>query len=542
MNKSRVRIISINSVIALAVVGVVWWGWSALHPAPAKVSAQAAIVSVGDVQSTVSASGTVISPGDVGVSPTVSGLITAINVSVGQHVTAGTVMATLQNNTQLNALNAAKAALASAQINFQQAVTAVATARDNATQNAISYQQTIDTAKKTLSDAQANIALKQAGYAYTLQQAASTLKTATDTYNSYSSFYGPSGYNIAYCQSLVTINSNCTTLMNDYTSMTNAQAAYNNAVSTNTINVNSDSSTITTDQLALANAITAQTNGVKKDQAAITSAQASLDLLKASDGINVANPEAADFTVQQAALSIAQQNYDATFVKAPVTGDVASISATVGAQAPTASSSTIGSVSGFIVLTNVSSLEVKSGFSESDEAKLKVGQAATISFTALSNVNATGHIASIDLLPTTSSGATTYNVYIAIDGSVPGLKPGMTATPTIIVGDAPNVLQVSSQAVTVRGTRATVNVMTTKNGQTVLTPTPVVIGLQGDSSDQIISGVKAGTKLAIRTATASVGSNGFPSVTGGGLGGIGGVAVGGGGGGGGRAGGGGFGG
>ena len=58
MNKSRVRIISINSVIALAVVGVVWWGWSALHPAPAKVSAQAAIVSVGDVQSTVSASGT----------------------------------------------------------------------------------------------------------------------------------------------------------------------------------------------------------------------------------------------------------------------------------------------------------------------------------------------------------------------------------------------------------------------------------------------------------------------------------------------------
>ena len=77
---------------------------------------------------------------------------------------------------------------------------------------------------------------------------------------------------------------------------------------------------------------------------------------------------------------------------------------------------------------------------------------------------------------------------------------------------------------TVRGTRATVNVMTTKNGKTVLTPTPVVIGLQGDSSDQIISGVKVGTKLAIRTATASVGSNGFPSVTGGGLGGIGGVA------------------
>jgi multidrug efflux pump subunit AcrA (membrane-fusion protein) len=538
MNKSRVRILAINSVIALAVVGVGWWGWSALHPAPAKVSAQAAIVSLGDVQSTVSASGTVISPGDVGVSPTVSGLITAINVSTGQHVTAGTTMATLQNNTQLNALNSAKAALQSAQINFQQSVTAVATARDTAAQNLITYQQAVDTAKKALSDAQANIALKQSGYSYTLSQAQQTLTQAKAVYDSYVGFYGPSGFTYTYCQSLININSNCTTLINDYNSWQSALAAYNNAMNTNTINVNSDSSTVSADQLSLANAISAQTNGIKKDQAAITSAQNSLELLKASDGVNVANPEAADFTVQQAALSIAQQNYDATFVKAPVTGDVASISAAVGANAPTASSSTIGSVSGFIVLTNVSSLEIKSGFSESDEAKLKVGQAATISFTALSNVNATGHIASIDLLPTTSSGATTYNVYIAIDGAVPGLKPGMTATPTIIVGDAPNVLQVSSQAVTVRGTRATVNVMTTKNGATVLTPTPVVIGLQGDSSDQIISGVKVGDKLAIRSATSTVASNGFPSVTGGGLGGLGGV----GGGGAGRAGGGGFGG
>jgi multidrug efflux pump subunit AcrA (membrane-fusion protein) len=538
MNKSRVRILAINSVIALAVVGVGWWGWSALHPAPAKVSAQTAIVSLGDVQSTVSASGTVISPGDVGVSPTVSGLITAINVSTGQHVTAGTTMATLQNNTQLNALNSAKAALQSAQINFQQSVTAVATARDTAAQNLITYQQAVDTAKKALSDAQANIALKQSGYSYTLSQAQQTLTQAKAVYDSYVGFYGPSGFTYTYCQSLININSNCTTLINDYNSWQSALAAYNNAMNTNTINVNSDSSTVSADQLSLANAISAQTNGIKKDQAAITSAQNSLELLKASDGVNVANPEAADFTVQQAALSIAQQNYDATFVKAPVTGDVASISAAVGANAPTASSSTIGSVSGFIVLTNVSSLEIKSGFSESDEAKLKVGQAATISFTALSNVNATGHIASIDLLPTTSSGATTYNVYIAIDGAVPGLKPGMTATPTIIVGDAPNVLQVSSQAVTVRGTRATVNVMTTKNGATVLTPTPVVIGLQGDSSDQIISGVKVGDKLAIRSATSTVASNGFPSVTGGGLGGLGGV----GGGGAGRAGGGGFGG
>ena len=220
--------------------------------------------------------------------------------------------------------------------------------------------------------------------------------------------------------------------------------------------------------------------------------------------------------LQPATSALAQKNFDAAVVRAPVSGTVASISATVGQNAPTASSSTVGSVSGFIVLTDVTALQVTASFSEADAAKLVSGQPTSYTFSALSNVSATGKLLSVDLLPTVSSGATSYKATFTIDSKVPGLKPGMTVTATVLTGAAYNVLQVASQAVTTRGNGSFVNVIITKNGADVITRTPVVIGLKGDSADQILSGVTAGTKVVLRsTTTSSVSSNGFPATTGG---------------------------
>ena len=90
----------------------------------------------------------------------------------------------------------------------------------------------------------------------------------------------------------------------------------------------------------------------------------------------------------------------------------------------------------------------------------------------------------------------------------------MTATVTDLTAAVSNVLQVPSSAVTVRGTGAYVNVVSGSGTSQVLTRTPVTIGLQGDSSVQILSGIKAGTKVALAASKSSVGSNGFPSVGG----------------------------
>ena len=152
--------------------------------------------------------------------------------------------------------------------------------------------------------------------------------------------------------------------------------------------------------------------------------------------------------------------------------------------------------------------------------------------------NATGDakVASVALLPTTSSGATTYTVTFQLTGKIAGLKPGMTATATVTVADSPNAISVTSRAVTTRGSGSFVNVVTTVKGKQVETPTPVVVGIVGDSSDEILSGLKVGELVALPSVVSSSSSlTGVPST-------LGAAGLGGGGFGGGRAGGGGFGG
>jgi len=532
MNKSRIRILVVNLVIVLIAAGIGYWGWSSLHPKAAAVATQTTTASIADVQSTVSASGTVLSPGDVGVSPSVSEPITNIYVKVGQHVTAGTLMATLNNVTLLDSLNQAKATLATQQITFNSDKQAIANAQLNVANqtslnatNATTYQASVDAAQQKLSLDQTTAQQNVAVYASNVATAKASLDNANLNYNNYEGLYGPSGITLSFCQSINTINANCTTLISDWNAVQSAQTAYNNSLITQSQSLAKDQATITSDQAALTSAQTNQSLNLKKDaqslvsaQNAVVTAQNQYDLFKAQNGIDSDTPAATDFQVAQSAIGVAQNNYNQAFIKAPVTGDVASISAVVGQVAPTNTVSTIGSVSGFIVLTNVAGLEVSAGFSESDAAKIQPGEEVSYSFTALPNANATGKVVSVNLLPTTSQSATTYTAYFSIDGTVAGLKPGMTATVSVLVKDAPNALSVIPSAVTTSGnsTGATsngiVNVVTKKNGQQVLTPTPVVIGLVGDSLDQILSGIKTGDVLAIKTSTAAVSSNGFPSV------------------------------
>ncbi len=532
MNKSRIRILIVNLVVVLIAAGVGYWGWSSLHPKAAAVAAQTTTASVADVQSTVSASGTVLSPGDVGVSPSVSEPITNIYVKVGQHVTAGTLMATLNSVTLLDSLNQAKAQLATEQITFNSDKQAISNAQLNVAQqislnatNEATDQTNVSTAQQTLTNDQTTAQQNVAVYASNVATAKAALDAANLNFNNYEGLYGPSGITVPFCESIDTINSNCTQLISDNSAVNSAQTQYNNSLITQTQSLAKDQQTIIKDQAAIASAQTTQSINIKKDAAslvsaqnAVVSAQNQFDLFKAQNGIDSDTPAATDFQVAQSAIGVAENNYNQAFIKAPVTGDVASISAVVGQVAPTTTVSTIGSVSGFIVLTNVAGLEVSAGFSESDAAKIKPGEEVSYSFTALPNANATGKVISINLLPTTSQSATTYTVYFSIDGTVTGLKPGMTSTVQVLVNDAPNALSANPQAITTSGnaTGATstgiVNVVTMKAGKQVLTPTPVVLGLVGDSLDQIISGVKAGAVLAIKSSASSVSSSGFPSV------------------------------
>jgi multidrug efflux pump subunit AcrA (membrane-fusion protein) len=216
----------------------------------------------------------------------------------------------------------------------------------------------------------------------------------------------------------------------------------------------------------------------------------------------------------QIALANARTALRKTTLRAPIAGVVASVDGSVGTQTSgggntvlvSSSSSSSGSGSGsssgsssFVTLTQTSGMQVLASFSETDASKLRVGQPATVTVDALPNTQLAAHVLAIASSATTSSSVVTYDVTFALDGTNSQLKPGMTANVDVIVGEADNVVHVPTAAVRGSGRNATVTVV--RNG--VEQSVPVVVGLQGDSSTAILSGLEAGDTIVLPTVSIS---------------------------------------
>jgi hypothetical protein len=160
--------------------------------------------------------------------------------------------------------------------------------------------------------------------------------------------------------------------------------------------------------------------------------------------------------------------------------------------------------------------------SESEVGNVKVGQIATVTVEALENSKLAAHVREVAILSTSTSGAVSYDVTFQLDQLDPGLKPGMSATAEVVVKQ--------EEGVNVPTTAITAGAVTViENGKQVRRR--VVTGLKGNSSTIILSGLKAGEKVALPVAT-STGSSTARGGTGvsrlGGLAGAGGLGGGGG--------------
>jgi multidrug efflux pump subunit AcrA (membrane-fusion protein) len=152
----------------------------------------------------------------------------------------------------------------------------------------------------------------------------------------------------------------------------------------------------------------------------------------------------------------------------------------------------------------------------------------------LANVELSGTVSGVSPSSTVSSNVVTYDVTISLKDPPSSVKVGMTANVSVITASKSDVMELPSAAVTTTGTTSTVT--TLENGKE--TAHPVVVGLVGSSTTQILSGVSIGEVVVEPTVSVSAGA----ATTGAGTAGGGGVLGGGGGPGGGGLGGGGLGG
>ncbi|MFI5009823.1 MAG: efflux RND transporter periplasmic adaptor subunit, partial [Solirubrobacterales bacterium] len=171
--------------------------------------------------------------------------------------------------------------------------------------------------------------------------------------------------------------------------------------------------------------------------------------------------------------------------------------ASSGASSSSSSSGTSGSSStGFIVLVDTRDMQVVVPLSESDVTKVKAGQAATVTVNALPNTKLAARVASVALLSTTSSGVVSYDVTLNLEQDESGLRPGMTASAQIVVAQAEDAVNVTSSALSGRGSAQTVTVI--RNGKGVRQA--VITGLVGDSTTQILSGLSPGDQVSVPIA------------------------------------------
>jgi macrolide-specific efflux system membrane fusion protein len=322
---------------------------------------------------------------------------------------------------------------------------------------------------------------------------------------------------------------------------------------------------LATDKANVTDSTTKQQSAIAQGKQSVQSAtqqvaNAKLQVTSATLGVTVKQaPPTASMTAQlessivqaETTLETAQKTLSQTTLRAPVGGTVASVNgilgqsvsggglasatsntstATTGTGSSTGSSSGSSS-SGFVTLIGLSSMQVNAAFAESDVAKLAVGQPATVTVSALGGAQLAAHIAAVNPVASSSSSVVQYTVTFALDRANKQLKPGMTAGVSVTVAEKDNVVQVPTAAVTGTGRAARVTVQKDGVSQAV----PVVAGLAGDSSTEIVSGLAVGQTYVISTTVARTTATGTGTAAptgpraGGGLGGLGGGGFGGGG-------------
>lgn len=209
----------------------------------------------------------------------------------------------------------------------------------------------------------------------------------------------------------------------------------------------------------------------------------------------------------QAQVANAQESLAATVLRAPFGGTISAVNGLVGTTV--GSGGTGNNATAFMTIIDFSRPLVQVGFSESDASKVRLGQPATLTVSALPSVQLAAHVVALDTTSTLVSNVVTYYATLQLDRTDTGVKPGMTVNATVITSKADDVLHVPTAAVRGTGGTGTVTVVDAKGVQSQVT---VTTGIQGDDSTAILAGLTEGQTVV--AGTASTTSSSTPATTG----------------------------
>jgi multidrug efflux pump subunit AcrA (membrane-fusion protein) len=397
--------------------------------------------------------------------------VKSVTVAAGQAVKAGDVLATADATTADLDVVVAEANLASAKARL-----ASDKAGLSATDKAAARLQ-VTQANQSLSQAQASYSSTVAQNRLKLSQAQAAVNRALSSYNTAKREKQPSSA-ISQAKSAWTQARESLASLKLQVSQSNRQAS----------------------------------NQVSQSKLSVQSAQyAYQQKLAKADAATIAGDQAAVAQAEQA-VATAKAALAYTTLASPVDGIVAAVNVSPGLAAP----------SGAAVSVRSSALQVTASVTESDLPLVVVGQAATVTITAL-GADVTGTVARIDQVPASAnSGVVSYGIVVSLPEAPKGAVPGMSAEIAVTTASATNVLAVPSIALAATTDGAyTVRVLDA-SGQPA--SVAVDVGLISSSLAEIKSGISQGTAVVVgtasdRTSSGTTTTTRIPGLDGGGFGG-----------------------
>ena len=195
----------------------------------------------------------------------------------------------------------------------------------------------------------------------------------------------------------------------------------------------------------------------------------------------------------QAAVDNAKTQLNYTTIKAPRAGVILQKYVEVGSIIQSGRSSVAGTGSGtsIVQLGDLSRMFVLASVDETDVASVEEGQTVDITLDAYPDEIFEGVVTRIDPQTVSQQNVTVVPVTVEITGPDARLKPGMNATCNFILDRRENVLVVPTEAVKDQDGKYSVTVM--KNGKQI--ERKVEVGLAGDDTTEIVSGLKEGEEV-----------------------------------------------
>ncbi len=194
---------------------------------------------------------------------------------------------------------------------------------------------------------------------------------------------------------------------------------------------------------------------VERNQAALNQAKRTLDreqdlfnksLVSQADldaAVATYEADVAQLKQTQAALYQAQVNLQYAIIKAPSDGVIIERDVDVG-QTVAAS---LQAPKLFLLATDLKHMQVEASVDEADIGQIKDGQTVTFTVDAYPDQTFQGVVTQVRMNPVTVQNVVTYTVIIAVDNPDLKLRPGMTATASILVDKRENVLRVPTLAI-----------------------------------------------------------------------------------------------